>query len=964
MPAAQLGINLNALNTNLQVAGRTPFLRNGGQIGINAGRDLRGAVLGASQGDVTQWWWRSGAQAGVPVAWWSRYDRFSQGIATFGGGNITLNAGRDAIQVHAAAASNGWRGTANSPGGGMQPYIEGGGSVALQAGRDVLAGRLFASQGQLDVSSGRRIGSDGAIDTAPADARLQLLYGSTQVRVQAASDIDMAAVRSAALATPFTDSNSLGRLVLGGLDRNASLAVLSASGDVRLSSEAGRRLAGTDVLDLLLPGSLQIVATDGSIQITQPLAQSPTANARTVLLAQQNLSLDSMSVGAQGQALEPGAYPRTTYVDSLKVDTAYMGYRAPSRAPDVPGQAAPPLPPAVPDTSDRSPVRLIAVQGDVVLTGNANSARPLDIEAGRDISLSGNTNSIRVQHQDRRLDGATPVAVSELSLLKAGRDINGLSMDIAGPGDLVLLAGRDVVLDAGNKSGVVASGGVNNSTQLPNQGANITVVAGLRGDGADYRNATLQGFQLLGVSGWQSHLGALYQAVGGTGDPAAIAAPSVTARLDAVRALLGDAAYQGGIGNYVRALPARADAGDQALRISALLGKPVGDPAVAAYAKAVGKTTLPAWSALSVAQAAQAFAALPEGQQAGAVTALLLQRLAALPAASRQQLLLSVADAKQLDALGEYVRRVTGQTQLSDADALARFDSLPLERQAPWLNRQLMGELRSAGRAAAALEGDARWIAYVNGYLAVDTVFPLAGLAERPAGDVLLPASQLKTVQQADISILAPGGGTNAGEVVAGGQSRSPSQLGIVTVNGGDISALVRDDFAVNQSRVFTLGRGDLLLFSEAGSIDAGRGAKTVVGAPAPVLRLDDQGRLVFDTSGSFSGSGIAVLNAQSDLDLYAPTGDINAGEAGIRSKGNAFLAAERVVNAIDIQVGGKTTGGGKLEAPQAVISAPPNTTLAPTTPGTDSAGNEEDEKKKRRRRRNLLLEFLGFGSQ
>ena len=434
-------------------------------------------------------------------------------------------------------------------------------------------------------------------------------------------------------------------------------------------------------------------------------------------------------------------------------------------------------------------------------------------------------------------------------------------------------------------------------------------------------------------------------------------------QLDAVRNLLGSAAYEAGIGNYVRALPARADAVDQGLRIAALLGKPAGDPAVAAYAKAVGKLTLPAWSDLSVAQAAQAFANLPAGQRAGAVTALLLPRLAALPAATRRQVLLDAAQPQQLKALGDYVRQVTSQPQLSDADALAAFDGLPLARQAPWLNRQLVNELRTAGRAAAALDGDARWLAYANGYLAVNTVFPLDGLPQRPGGDLLLPASQIKTVQQADITLVAPGGGANAGEVVASGIMRSPSQLGIVTVNGGNISALVRDDFAVNQSRVFTLAKGDLLLFSEAGSIDAGRGAKTVVGAPAPVLRLDNQGRLVFDTSGSFSGSGIAVLNAASDLDLYAPAGDINAGEAGIRSKGNAFLAAERVVNAIDIQVGGKVTGGGKVDAAPAAISVPPNIPQAQTSAGPGSGDAADDDRKKRRRRRNLLLEFLGFGS-
>jgi hypothetical protein len=93
----------------------------------------------------------------------------------------------------------------------------------------------------------------------------------------------------------------------------------------------------------------------------------------------------------------------------------------------------------------------------------------------------------------------------------------------------------------------------------------------------------------------------------------------------------------------------------------------------------------------------------------------------------------------------------------------------------------------------------------------------------------------------------------------------------VVTVAGGDILAVVRDNFEVNQSRVFTLARGDILMWASDGNVDAGRGAKTVSGAPAPVLRLDANGNLVLDTSGSFSGSGIATLDENSAVGLFAP---------------------------------------------------------------------------------------------
>ncbi|MFX7906677.1 filamentous hemagglutinin family protein, partial [Acinetobacter baumannii] len=83
-----------------------------------------------------------------------------------------------------------------------------------------------------------------------------------------------------------------------------------------------------------------------------------------------------------------------------------------------------------------------------------------------------------------------------------------------------------------------------------------------------------------------------------------------------------------------------------------------------------------------------------------------------------------------------------------------------------------------------------------------------------------------------------------------------------------------------------------------------------------------------------FSGSGIAVLSAGNDLDLYAPTGEINAGEAGIRSKGNAFLGAERLVNANDIQVSGTRSGATADVAISVPVAVPVTQPTAPTSAG------------------------------
>ena len=103
------------------------------------------------------------------------------------------------------------------------------------------------------------------------------------------------------------------------------------------------------------------------------------------------------------------------------------------------------------------------------------------------------------------------------------------------------------------------------------------------------------------------------------------------------------------------------------------------------------------------------------------------------------------------------------------------------------------------------------------------------------------------------------------------------------------------------------------------------------------------------------------MLDPQSTLDLYAPAGAINAGEAGIKSAGNAFFAAQTFIGTDNLSVGGKSTG-----APPPVQGG--------ATAGLASAGNslmagasavaedQKEERRKRRMRRNLLIEFLGFG--
>src|SRR5262249_37535844 len=130
--------------------------------------------------------------------------------------------------------------------------------------------------------------------------------------------------------------------------------------------------------------------------------------------------------------------------------------------------------------------------------------------------------AVSIVHQPVRMDGT--FAVGETSSIRAGRDILLMHIaavqpgpiDVAGPGEFLMIAGRNIDLGQGTglegelgESGIVSSGNTSNSL-LPKQGANITLLAGLRADGADYSQATSMGFAALGANGLTDHAGDLY----------------------------------------------------------------------------------------------------------------------------------------------------------------------------------------------------------------------------------------------------------------------------------------------------------------------------------------------------------------------------------------------------------------------------------------------------------------------
>lgn len=273
----------------------------------------------------------------------------------------------------------------------------------------------------------------------------------------------------------------------------------------------------------------------------------------------------------------------------------------------------------------------------------------------------------------------------------------------------------------------------------------------------------------------------------------------------------------------------------------------------------------------------------------------------------------------------------TANANVSYATALTRFDALTPAQQLPLLAQVLSDELSATGLAHT-LQGTN----YDRGYTAINTLFPLSANGQPLVyqGDLNLAFSQVKTEQGGDIDLLVPGGSVIVGyanppaslstvkEVVTSNDLTVPADvnLGLLVLGQGAIQGFANQDFDVNQSRILTLEGGDIILWASNGNIDAGKGAKSASGAPPPVIATDSNGNLFVDPSNAVSGSGIGQLLTVPGItaglvNLIAPKGDVNAGDAGIRVAGNLNIAAVQVIGAGNITVVGTSTGVPTSEA-------------------------------------------------
>ena len=291
---------------------------------------------------------------------------------------------------------------------------------------------------------------------------------------------------------------------------------------------------------------------------------------------------------------------------------------------------------------------------------------------------------------------------------------------------------------------------------------------------------------------------------------------------------------------------------------------------------------------------------------------------------------LSGADSMDFDSfIARYITGADGDAYLAALGSevtSAEFDSLPEEERRRLTLDVFFLILRDAGRsqtAGGATTGATGATGYALGTEAISVLFPDSGDGE---GDIITETRDIRTKSGGAITMLIPNGGLTLQQTATSGAGSSLVPPGVVTESGGGINIFADASVRLGISRIFTLRGGDITIWSSTGDINAGSSSKTVQSAPPTRVIIDPTSADVqTDLSGLATGGGIGVLATVAgvppgNVDLIAPLGTVDAGDAGIRATGNLNIAATAVLNASNIAVGGSSAG-----TPSAPVVAAPN---------------------------------------
>lgn len=829
----------------------------GGDITFNAGRDIKGAVTNQL---VTDWLvrtgnWGSTAEQIRPTAWGialseTEYSTFTgdyrQNVGALGGGNVSIRAGRNVNDLSVVIPTTGKQvGQAEFP---DDPFSEsyltnvvevnGGGHLNILAGQNIAGGLFYVDGGTASLLAGNAVtaGSNGGRNPIIA-------LGDAQFNISALKNVGIEAIIDPMVLPQgkIPDSAVVPSSLFFRYGPDSAVSVNSLSGDILFKNDAGAMQtmlnqltfgAGAQNALRIYPSTLKAYALNGNIQFDRSLILFPSVKGQLELYGAGNITTgnNGNAVNVVMSDADPALLPNVQRPES---DFSNASLRLPISGTGPAARIYSTVPNHI---NDLIPTYISSggnIQGrDPLLFVSAKQA---EVIAGNDIR----NVSFQIQHN---FEGAQ-------SIINAGRDIKFdiarnpatgaiqnrvQKIEVGGPGQLTILAGRNV--DLGSSEGITTVGNQINPALL-DLGSNIYVIAGLAKSNVDVAGFAAA-YLADGFSFVENYRHAVTEYM-----------RSVTGN----QTLMDEAAW-----DAFRKLPAVEQAHFNAHRLSKI-SQPFN-----ALIKAQGNKFSVAKNAFDNAS----------------------------DDAARFKY-------KQEMDLAQFELLAAIETLFPGTTVLAGIEGYSID--------PVSGPLFQGGNDAGSL-------------------LSKAYASERnktQSGDISMFFSRIHSTDGGDINLYAPNGGVNAGLAVNASGSKDASKLGVVAVKQGAIHSIVRDDFQVNTTRVMTLGGGDIVIGSTDGNIDAGRGAKTALASPPPIVRFDTQGNVIVEFPPAVAGSGIranvAPDGTQGDALLFALLGIIDASEAGVGGK-DVTVGATAIVGSDNIDVGGVSVGvpaasGGSIAA-------------------------------------------------
>jgi hypothetical protein len=904
----------NALdNNNLSVLGAnqatyklrlaTPVA--GGDLHIQAGGDIQGGtgvndrsqlftdwlvtqqdkpVEGSSRGGIT------GPE--LDSGMWINYANFKQGLAAIGGGDLSIEAGGDLTRISASVPTTIHYDNRNTvtitgddglPVQVNQPSFEqrrfGEGQLSVEARGDIASANILVGDGTGSLFSEAGLSIDRQVGIQRYDVASNFALMGGQIRAESLHDMNLSLLLDPGLMDYTTVPNNRlnGKGLFFTTEADSALAFRSITGNLNyspnrslLGAMATSNLEPFGSAGMSIPAQFSMQALSGNLVLgmnpdDNPQIFNPAENASVDWLAGQDI-VSSIIFQQNRERLED--LPDVTgQLNSL----ADMLTKLPSQ------QLA-----LFRSEEDRESSRMVA-GNDIRLTKSFMSAEAMHMNAGNSVRLS---QPIKMFHHT--LDSQTVITAQNNIAL----DSLDAKVEVVGPGQLWVAAGSDITL--GTSQGITSASGSDTPVYGAFPAADITLLAGAtleQFDGSALLSTLLEN-PVLETETVNRFIADVAEASESEDEPTRLA-----------KAVL----------EYYK-LPA-----DQREAISASFASEQD------FQRFVNQALLTD-SLRSVLDKPEFYQALYQqliSSDAGKASLLgVVDQFTQLPLADfsdAQVLLEGEYDLKtRLDLVNNAFRLLPETTQLAITHTLVNAAN---NDQRSVLGRSaLFGELNASGVLANSLGREG----YDRGFNALASVFDgidyLGDLKSESSyrGDIDIFYSKVYSLEGGDINMLTPGGSVNGGVVQSpdGNNNKTASDLGVVVQQAGDVNVFVQDSYLVNQSRVFTLDNGSILMWASEGNIDAGKGAKTAVAIPPPVYRIIN-GIPVLQASSSIAGSGIRQFDSGSGrvefdektVNLIAPNGEVNAGDAGIGAAGDINIAAARVVGADNIDVGGVSVG-------------------------------------------------------